>query len=181
MLITKKGFKSVHCQSFWLPPPPTHLIKTKTTSKQTNNNNNNKLEEEYVVPEWCGTKSGQKHRQPCLALPCPALARHFPHLSHTEQVRDQLKRRLQQRQHPPRTVQDLYQGVFQEWQNVPQESVGRFMRSVRHRCQIKPRSTRVVRSTELGQFQNHAVLAEVAEATIRDSEMTFDLFQYLNN
>ena len=58
-----------------------------------------------------------------------------------------------------------------------------FMRSVRHTCQLKPRFTRVVptHSNELGQFQNHPVLTKVVEATIRDSEITVDLFQYLNN
>ena len=60
--------------------------------------------------------------------------------------------------------------------------MGRFMRSVRHRCQLKPRFTRVVptHSTELGQFQNHPLLTKVVEATIRDSGLV-SVFEQLNN
>ena len=34
---------------------------------------------------------------------------------------------------------------------------------------------------ELGHFQNDAMLTDAAEATIRDNNITFDLFQYSNN
>jgi transposase len=65
-------------------------------------------------------------------LPWPA---NSPDLSPIEHVWDELKRRLQHRQHPPLTVHDLRQAVVQEWQNIPQEFLRRCIRSMRRRCQ----------------------------------------------
>lgn len=69
-------------------------------------------------------------QQNITTLPWPALS---PDLSPIEHVWDMLGQRLRQRQQPPANVQELAAALQQEWNNVPQNDLGRLVRSMPRR------------------------------------------------
>lgn len=62
----------------------------------------------------------------------PALS---PDLNPIEHVWDQLDRRVRKRPNPPQTIQELTQALIEEWENIPQESLRRLVRSMPRRCE----------------------------------------------
>ncbi|KAL1280026.1 hypothetical protein QQF64_014626 [Cirrhinus molitorella] len=58
-----------------------------------------------------------------------------PDLNPIEQVRNQLKQRLDDRTPPPRDLAELCVALVEEWNVLPQNNIMRLVRSMRRRCQ----------------------------------------------
>ena len=56
-------------------------------------------------------------------------------LNPIEHLWDELERRLRQRQQAPTNLQDLWNAVQEEWNNIPQYKVRKLVASMRSRCQ----------------------------------------------
>ena len=57
-----------------------------------------------------------------------------PDLSPIEQVWDELDKRVRRRQIQPNTLAQLEQALIHEWNNLPQNVIRRYLRSMRRRC-----------------------------------------------
>ena len=57
-----------------------------------------------------------------------------PDLSPIEQVWDKLDKRVRRRQIQPNTLAQLEQALIQEWNNLPQNVIRGYLRSMRRRC-----------------------------------------------
>ena len=64
-------------------------------------------------------------------LPWPACS---PDLAPIEHLWDVLDRRIRTRNPPPQTLQELFQALQNEWQNIPQRTIQRLVSSMRKRC-----------------------------------------------
>lgn len=62
----------------------------------------------------------------------PALS---PDLNPIEHVWNQLDRSVRKRPNAPQTIQELTQALIEEWENIPQESLHRLVRSMPRRCE----------------------------------------------
>jgi len=65
-------------------------------------------------------------------LPWPSKS---PDLNPIEHLWDELERRPRQRQRAPTNLQDLWNAVQEEWNNIPQYKVRKLVASMRSRCQ----------------------------------------------
>ena len=57
-----------------------------------------------------------------------------PDLAPIEHVRDELGRRVYQRNTAPRNVNELRQALLQEWQLIPQRRITNIINTMRQRC-----------------------------------------------
>lgn len=59
-----------------------------------------------------------------------------PDLNPIEHAWDALGRRVSQRNHPPRTIQELKIALREEWDNIPQALLNSLIESMHNRCQM---------------------------------------------
>ena len=76
------------------------------------------------------TEHLQRAGVPHLAWPARS-----PDLNPIEHVWDQLKTNIQNRPHPPNSLQELQVALHVEWQNLPQDRIRRLVNSMRRRCE----------------------------------------------
>jgi len=58
-----------------------------------------------------------------------------PDLNPIEHLWDQLGQRIRNRMNPPVTIRELEDALVEDWQQIPQESIRRLIRSMPRRCQ----------------------------------------------
>ena len=128
-----------------------------------------------MLQESCRMNSWSKTSD---TMPRPAIS---PDLSPTERVWDELKHRLQQWLHPPKTAQSLCHAVIQDRETIPQQSLRCLMWSMRCRCEAMINAHGGHTQDQTWSVSKHPILTEAVDETICDNDINFGLFQHWIN
>ena len=94
-------------------------------------NGNGIFQQDNATPHTARLTARYLNQTNVNTLPWPALS---PDMSPIEHVWAVLKKRIERRQNPPQTLQELRVAAVEEWQNIPQQEIGRKINSMRRRC-----------------------------------------------